>query len=119
MAMGDRRVEVVGQAWYTPESFRQLEEAIAAQGMARSMLCSSYAEFVTQFDVMTRGFAAKGFRVEKTLIDVPHMVAWCKRWGLELNSAGRTRYGAMLSLSGGDREKMDNKRFVDRTRMEH
>jgi hypothetical protein len=109
---------VIGQAWYTPESFRQLEEAIAAAGMPRTMLCS-YAEFVTRFGDMARGFERQGFRVEKVPVDVPHMVAWCKRWGLEINNAGRTRYVGMLGLSDGDREKLDKMPVVDRTRVQH
>jgi hypothetical protein len=110
---------IIGQAWYTPESFRQLEAAISAAGMPRNMLCSSYAEFVTRFDAMAREFARRGFKVEKVSVDVPRMVAWCKRWGLEINSAGRTRYVAMLGLSDGDSERADSMRFVDRIRTAH
>jgi len=116
--MIERPVKVIGQAWYSPESFRQLKEAVAAQGMPKGVLCSSYAEFVTRFDAMARGFASQGFRVEKVSVDVPHMVAWCKRWGLEINNAGRTRYVATLGLADGDSEKTDSMRFVDRTRAE-
>ena len=110
---------VVGQAWYTAEGWRQLEEAVAAAGLPKGALCSSYAEFVARFDGMAREAARQGVKVEKTPIDVPHMVAWCKRWGLQINSAGRTKYGAVLAAAGGSREKMDAMRFVDRTRAEH
>lgn len=109
----------IAQAWYSPESWRQLEEAIAAAGMPKTMLCDSYAEFAARFDSMVREFERQGVRVEKVSIDVPHMVAWCRRWGLEINNAGRTRYGAMLALADGDREKLDARGFVDRTRAEH
>jgi hypothetical protein len=108
-----------GMAWYTPESWRQLEEAIAAAGMPKAMLASSYAEFVAQYDAFARGFERQGVRVEKTPIDVPHMVAWCKRWGLSINAAGRSKYAAALAGHGGDREELDRRGFVDRTRAEH
>ena len=87
--------------------------------MPANTVCASYAEFVARFDVMARGFASQGFRVEKVFVDVPHMTAWCKRWGLSINNAGRTRYVSMLGLSDGDRAKADSVRFVDRTRVEH
>jgi hypothetical protein len=117
--MDDRLVEVIGQAWYSEPSFHELEEAVAAAGMPKDTLCSSYAEFVTRFDAMLRGFERRGFRVEKVSVDVPRMVAWCACWGLQINNAGRTRYVAMLGLSDGDPEKADSRRFVDRTRTEH
>ena len=53
------------QAWYTPESWRQLEEAIAAAGMPKNMLCASYAEFVDAYNVYARGFEGRGVRVRE------------------------------------------------------
>jgi hypothetical protein len=118
-AMAANDAPCIGQAWYSPESWRQLEEAIAAAGMPKEYLCSSYAEFVTRFDSMAREFERQGFRIEKISVDVPHMVKWCKRWGLEINNAGRTRYVSMLGLADGDCAKVDARGFVDRTRTEH
>jgi len=109
---------VVGAAWYSPESWRQLEEAVAAAGLPKTILAGSYAEFVAAFDAQARAYARQGVRVEKLPVDVPHMAAFCKRWGLELTSVGRTKYGAALAAAGGDREALDRGGFVDRTRTE-
>jgi len=118
-AMAASDAPCIGQAWYTPESFRQLEEAIKAAGMPKEYLCSSYAEYIAAFDSIAREFKRHGFGVEKVPVDVSHMVAWCGRWGLKINNAGRTRYVAMLGLADGDCEKMDGLEFVDPTRTEH
>ena len=109
----------INQAWYTPESWLQLEEAIAAAGMPKNMLCASYEEFLAMFDDFAREWEKQGVRVVKVSIDVPHMVAWCKRWGLPINNMGRSKYGAALAAAGGDREELDRLGFVDLPRAEH
>ena len=85
---------VIAQAWFTPASWALLEAAIAAAGMPQTILADSYEDFISAFDCFARGFEEQGIRVEKLPINVPHMVEWCSRWGLEINSAGRARYGA-------------------------
>jgi hypothetical protein len=106
-------------AWYSPESWRQLEEAIAAAGMPRNMLADSYAEFIAAFDSFAREFERHGVPVEKLPIDVPHMVSWCERWGLRIDATGRAKYGAALALADGDTADMDAHGFVDLPRAEH
>jgi len=56
---------VVGAAWYTPASWLQLEEAVAAAGLPKTILAGSYAEFVVAFDAQARTFARQGVKVEK------------------------------------------------------
>jgi hypothetical protein len=105
-------------AWYTPESWRQLEEAIAAAGMPKDMLASSYAKFVAQFDQSVRAFEKHGVKVMKAPVDVPHMVRWCGRQGLDIDAAGRSKYGLALTLVSGDRGRMDDTGLDDRMRRE-
>lgn len=100
-------------AWYSPESWRQLEEAVQAAGLPRTILSPTYEEFVSMFDATVRRFEDAGIAYEKVVIDVPHMVEWCKRWGLKLNNMGRTKYGAALSLCEGDRNELDRLDFSD------
>lgn len=119
--MSDTRPQdvAVAQAWFTPASWVQLEEAIAAAGMPKTVLADSYEDFVSAFDCFVREFARQGIRVEPTPIDVPHMVAWCARWGLRIDSAGRTKYVAALAMADGNLAEVDRRPFVDRTRTEH
>ena len=119
--MSDTRPQdvAVAQAWFTPASWVQLEEAIAAAGMPKTVLADSYEDFVSAFDCFVREFTRQGIRVEPTPIDVPHMVAWCARWGLRIDSVGRTKYVAALAMAGGDLAEVDRRPFVDRTRTEH
>ena len=119
--MSDTRPQdvAVAQAWFTPASWVQLEEAIAAAGMPKTVLADSYEDFVAAFGRFARGFEERGIRVEKLPIDVPHMVDWCSHWDLKIDSAGRAKYGAALALAGGDLAEVDRRPFVDRTRTEH
>jgi hypothetical protein len=89
----------LGLAWYTPESWRQLEEAITAAGLAKSMLLGSYAEFVARFDNMRHEFERQGVKVKKAPIDVARMVARCERQGVRIDAAGRAKY---MALGGGE-----------------
>jgi hypothetical protein len=89
-------------AWYTPESWRQLEEAVAEAGLPPEMLVGSHADFVARFDILRSHYERQGVRVVKMPIDVPHMVAWCKRYGMPLNTASRAQYMAHMAL-GGDK----------------
>ena len=119
--MSDTRPQdvAVAQAWFTPASWVQLEEAIAAAGMPKTVLADSYEDFVSAFGRFARGFEERGIRVDPMPIDVPHMVAWCARWGLRIDSVGRTKYVAALAMAGGDLAEVDRRPFVDRIRTEH
>jgi hypothetical protein len=95
----------MGMAWYTPESWREL------QAVAEGPLCGSYGEFVAYATEQVRAFEARGIKVDKYPVDVAHMAAWCKRHGYRLNSKGRSIYGAALLAAGRDRAKLDKTPF--------
>src|ERR1700733_13084071 len=107
--MSDTRPQdaAVAQAWFTPASWVQLEEAIAAAGMPEIVLADSYEDFVSAFDCFVREFATQGIRVEPLPIEVPHMLAWCARCRSRIDSAGRTKYVAALAVAGGDLAQVD------------
>ena len=96
----------IGMSWYTPDNWRAL------QAVAEDNLCSTYEEFVRQTNDSIRDYEAQGETVTKVLIDVPHLVSWCKRHGLRVNSDARSAYGAMLLLADGDRSELDHKDLV-------
>lgn len=103
-------ISKMGVAWYTPNSWREL------QAVAEGPLASSYDEFVRRANVAAGEWKAKGIEVEKQLIDVAHMVAWCKRHGYRVDSRGRSAYGAALSLANGDTAELDKMPVEDRSR---
>ena len=88
-------IECMGMAWYTPESWRRLE------AIADGELCDTYEDFVRKATRMIRGFEAQGITVEKFLINIDHMVAWCRRHGLSVDGRARSAYGAILTMHGG------------------
>jgi len=86
----------VAVAWYTPATWRQLQDIAGAD-----TLCS-YAKFTRKTEKMLRGFKVKGIRAEKVAIDVGHMSAWCNRHGYPISDAGsRAAYGSILAMHGG------------------
>jgi hypothetical protein len=109
----------IAQAFYTPESWRQLEAAVAEAGLPKDTLCASYESFVAKWKRLALEFERHGVAVDKLPIDVSHMVAWCARWGLSLDAKGRSKYGVALATTGGDSAALDRSGFVDRTRAEH
>ena len=101
-------LSALGMAFYTPENWRKLQ-AVTDEGD----LCS-YEDYLHRVEEQIKGYEAQGFVVTKVLVDVPHMIAWCKRQGLRINkSKSRATYGAMLLAADGDRNEMDRKAFED------
>jgi hypothetical protein len=83
-------------AWYTPESWRQLQAA------ACDALCS-YAEFLQNTEAIVLGFKAQGIAAEKVTVDVAHMAAWCKRHGYPISDTrSRAAYGSILGMHRGE-----------------
>jgi hypothetical protein len=103
-------VNKIAMAWFSPESWRQLE------AVSDAAVCGSYEEFLRHATEMVRAFEAEGIEVEKHFLDVPHMVAWCRRWGYRIDSKGRAAYGSALLAAGGDPAELDRRGFVDHTR---
>ena len=98
-------------AWYSPETWRQLA------AISEAHIEKNYRDFVRTFESMAREFAVQGVVVEKVIIDVDHMLAWCHRHGYEIDSTGRATYGAMLQAAGGDPKVLDKTPIVDKTRV--
>lgn len=99
-------LSAMGISWFTPENWRAL------QAVAEDDLCATYEEFVRQTTKSIHEYEAQGQAVTKVMIDVPHMVSWCKRHGLRVNSKSRAAYGAMLLAADGDRGELDRNDVV-------
>jgi hypothetical protein len=81
--------------WYTPESWERLR-AVAVD------VVMSFEEFERKANRKVRQLETEGFTVEKVLIDVDDMVAWCRRRGYRVNdSKARAAYGAALLMVRG------------------
>jgi len=91
--------EAVG--WYTPESWERLR-AVADD------VVMTFAEFEQKATRKVRELEAEGFTVEKVMVDVDHMVAWCRRKGYHVNDTrARAAYVAALHLARDDPDAMD------------
>jgi hypothetical protein len=99
--MTNANLAEVGMAWFSPASWEQL------RAVAEDELTGSYDDFVRKVERQMRAFEARGFTVAKVVVDVPHMVAWCRRHGLRVTSTSRAKYGAALLAAGGDRDALD------------
>jgi hypothetical protein len=89
-------------AWYTPTSWRRLQEVTEAP------LAGSYDAYVALTEEMIREFEDKhGILVVKTLIDVDDMAAWCRKNGYRINARGRAAYGAMVAAWRGRDNQTD------------
>jgi hypothetical protein len=79
--------------WYTPESWERLR-AVADD------VVMTFAEFEQKAERKVRQLEAEGFAVEKVMIDVDHMVAWCRRKGYRVNdSKARAAYGTAVQMA--------------------
>jgi len=79
--------------WYTPESWERLR-AVADD------VVMTFAEFERKATRKVRQLEVEGFTVEKVLIDVDHMVAWCRRKGYRVgDSKARAAYGAAMAIA--------------------
>jgi hypothetical protein len=91
----------VAMAWFTPTSWCEL------CAVAEDELAGSYEAFVHNATAKIAAFEAQGFAVTKVPIDVPHLVAWCTRHGLHVDSKSRAAYGAAPISVDGDRNALD------------
>jgi hypothetical protein len=78
-------------AWYTPMSWRRLQEVTEAP------LAESYEAYVALTEKMIREFEERGIVVVKSVVDVDDMAAWCRKNGYRINARGRATYGAMVA----------------------
>ncbi len=96
---------VMGISWYTPETWARL----VAHPQAK--IEKSYADMVRTVERTERHCAAHGIKTVRQTIDFDAMLAWCHCHGYEIDSRGRTAYGAMLTAGG-----RPDTPFVDKTR---
>jgi len=91
------RVKTIALAWYTPESWERLR-AVADDRAA----LGSHAAFVRKADRLAREYQAQGFAVEKILVDIDELAAWCRREGVRITQRSRATYGAVQAARMGD-----------------
>lgn len=84
------QVEIVGMAWYRPETFTRLR-AMFEDG---DKLHRTYPEWLAAADSNRKTFEARGIRVVCVDIDPDQFPKWCKAQGLALNAEARTRFAA-------------------------
>jgi hypothetical protein len=87
---------VIAMAWYSPATWAQLK------AIPEARIEISYDEFVRNFERLLREFVAHGVKVEKVVVDVDQMVAWCHRNGYEANTTGRSIYGTVAVMARDD-----------------
>jgi hypothetical protein len=77
---------VMSMAWYTPETWRELQ----AIPEAEIEILRTYCGYVKR---LIAGLTAQGWRVVKVPVNVSQMVEWCHRHGYEADTRGRAAYG--------------------------
>ena len=97
---------VIAMAWYSPATWAQLK------AIPEARIEISYDEFVRNFERLSQQFAARGVEVEKVVVDVDQMVAWCHRNGYAVDTTGRSIYGT-VALMARDDPKVLAKPIVD------
>jgi hypothetical protein len=84
--------------WYTPDSWPKMREAAAD----RDNLYDTFEEFERSSTDTFNNLVAAGHPVEKVLIDVDALIAWCKAEGRPLDSNARHIF-AVLSVIERDK----------------
>jgi hypothetical protein len=84
-------VETVQIAWYTPQSWRRLQEVTDAP------LADSYEEYVARTEALVKECENQGITPVKTTVDVDDMARWCRQTGRSINSRGRAAYIALAT----------------------
>lgn len=100
---------IIYAGWYTPSAWNRMKEL----AIDRDEMVGTYEDFIANFNKQLRDWQAAGETVTVIQIDVDHMVAWLKRYGIPLDGVGRAAYGAALGGADGDKAKMDEIEFND------
>jgi hypothetical protein len=90
----------VGTPRYTATSWARLREVADD----RDDLVDTVEEYELKAERLIRQFEAPGYRVERVMVDVGAMLAWCRREGFRVDQKGRAAYGACLLASVGHPE---------------
>lgn len=84
--------QVVGQVWYTPQSFSVLNAAIIAAGLRKRDQLPTYAKFVAEFDRTTAQLEERGIMSKRVSINAASLLEWCADHGLSPDAEARAQY---------------------------
>ncbi len=87
------QVQIVGMAWYRPETFDRLR-AMFEDG---DKLHRSYKEWLSAAEFGRKSMEAQGIRVVCVDIDPDEFPKWCKANGMKLNAEARKGYSNLIA----------------------
>jgi hypothetical protein len=79
---------LIGLAWYRRDQWARLRAA----SVNVEDLDYTYDEWLRDAEKTFRELETSGKAIQKVHVDVEHLIAWCKKRGLELDGKARTRY---------------------------
>lgn len=82
----------LGFAWFRPDQWTRLREISAD----RDELEATFAAWESRAAEMLRSLQAQGMNIEKVIVDVEEILAWCKDRGLPFDASARSGYVAEL-----------------------
>lgn len=89
------QIQIVGMAWYRPETFAQLRRMFEDG----HKLHRTYEEWFAAAETGRKSFESKGVRVFCVDIDPNEFPSWCKAQGLKLNAEARNRYASTVAVN--------------------
>jgi hypothetical protein len=81
-----------GIAWYRPEQWARLLEVSDDS----EELETTFAEWEALAEEKFRALLAEGMNVEKVVVDIEELLAWCKGRGFSVDASARSHYVADL-----------------------
>ena len=82
----------LGIAWFRPDQWSRLLEV----SEDRENLEGTFAEWEQQAEEKLRALRAEGLEIEKVIVDVEELLAWCKSQNLSVDGVARSKYVAEL-----------------------
>ena len=79
---------VVGIAWYRPEQWGQLRNAVVDP----EVLEDTHEEWLEIAQQTVLDLAREGMRAERIDVDVDELASWCRETGRALDGAARAQY---------------------------
>jgi hypothetical protein len=87
-------IRSIGVPWFTATQWPELRKVAAD----RSVLPERFADFESIAGWRFDRLRAQGYPVEKILIDVSELAAWCRAEGRPISGAARAEYAAMIIM---------------------
>ena len=84
--------QVVGQVWYTPQSYSVLNAAIIKAGLRKRDQLPTYAKFVEEFDRTTAELEERGIMSKRVSVNAASLLEWCADHGLSPDADARAQY---------------------------